>query len=133
MLIICLVLTTCLFSQAQTNINYQIKGEYIYGTILKHTVHLENLIKGPVQGGELDIEWKTMGEKPWHQYYNFPTVGVGLVGLDLGNPEMLGQLLAVYPYLNFKLIETDFFKLKLKAGAGMSFLNKRFNNTAIVV
>ncbi len=131
MLIICLVLTTCLFSQAQTNINYQIKGEYIYGTILKHTVHLENLIKGPVQGGELDIEWKTMGEKPWHQYYNFPTVGVGLVGLDLGNPEMLGQLLAVYPYLNFKLIETDFFKLKLKAGAGMSFLNKRFNNTAI--
>ncbi len=129
MLIIYFVLAAYSFSQAQTNTNYQIKGEYIYGNILKHTIHLENLIKNPVQGGELAIEWKTMGEKPWHQHYNFPTVGVGLVGLDLGNPEMLGQLLAVYPYLNFKLIETDFFKLKLKAGAGMSFLNKRYDNT----
>lgn len=129
MLIIYFVLAACSFSQAQTSATYQIKGEYIYGNILKHTVHLENLIKDPVRGGELAIEWKTMGEKPWHQYYNFPTIGVGLVGLDLGNPEMLGQLLAVYPYLNFKLIETNFFKLKLKAGAGMSFINKRYDNT----
>ncbi|MDD3320916.1 MAG: acyloxyacyl hydrolase [Paludibacter sp.] len=124
---IILFLTT--LSQAQTNTAYQFKAEYIYGSILKHTVHLENLVKDPVQGAELAIEWKTMGEKPWHQYYNFPTLGIGLVGLDLGNPEMLGQLLAIYPYMNLKLINTGFFKLNLKAGVGASFLNKRYNNT----
>ncbi len=116
--------------QAQTSSTYQIKAEYIYGNILKHTTHLNNLVKGPVQGGEIAMEWQTMGEKPWHQYYSFPKVGVALVALDLGNPEMLGQLLAIYPYLNLKIIDTDFFKLKLKGGAGMSFLNKRFDNTA---
>lgn len=116
--------------QAQTSSSYQIKAEYIYGNILKHTTHLNNLVKDPIRGGEIAIEWQTFGEKPWHQYYNFPKVGVSLVGMDLGNPEMLGQLLAIYPYLNLKLIDSKYFKFKLKGGAGMSFLNKRFDNTA---
>ncbi len=124
----------CVFSiavaNAQTLQNYQFKAEFIYGNILKHTKHLENLVKGPVTGGELAVEWQTTGEKPWNQYFNFPKVGIGLVGLDLGNPEMLGQLLAVYPYFNLKLINTPYIHLNLKAGTGVSFLNKRFNNTA---
>jgi hypothetical protein len=88
------------------------------------------LVKDPVQGAEIAIEWQTMGEKPWHQYYDFPRLGISLVGLDLGNPEMLGQLLGIYPYLNFKFLDLNFLKLSFKGGAGMSFLNKRFNNTA---
>ena len=126
----CLLLLFLHLLQAQTSSSYQIKAECIYGNILKHTTHLNNLVKDPVQGGEIAIEWQTFGEKPWHQYYNFPKIGISLVGMDLGNPEMLGQLLAVYPYLNLKLIDLKYFKLQLKGGAGMSFLNKRFDNTA---
>ncbi len=118
------------FLFAQTSTNYSIKGEYIHGNILRHTKHLQNLVKDPVQGAEIAIEWQTMGEKPWHQYYDFPRLGISLVGLDLGNPEMLGQLLGIYPYLNFKFLDLNFLKLSFKGGAGMSFLNKRFNNTA---
>ncbi len=128
--LLCLFVLLLQLLQAQTSSTYQIKAEYIYGNILKHTTHLNSLVKGPVQGGEIALEWQTMGEKPWHQYYSFPKIGVALVGLDLGNPEMLGKLLAIYPYLNLKIIDTDFFKLKLKGGAGMSFLNNRFDNTA---
>jgi hypothetical protein len=126
----CLLLLFLDLLQAQTNSSYQIKAEYIYGNILKHTNHLINLVKDPIRGGEIAIEWQTFGEKPWHQYYNFPKFGVSLVGMDLGNPEMLGQLLAIYPYLNIKLIDTRYFKMNMKGGAGMSFLNKRFDNTA---
>jgi len=115
---------------AQTEKNIALKANFIYGNILKHTTHLTNLVKGSVVGGEFDIEWQTMGEENWHQYFNFPQIGVGVVGLDLGNPEMLGQLAAVYPYLNFKLLDLKFMQLNLKGGAGMSFLNKTFNNTA---
>lgn len=128
-LVILLVLLLTIMASAQSSTPYQLRAEYIYGDILKHTKHLNNLVKNPVQGAEIAIEWKTMGNKPWQQYYNFPTMGVALAGLDLGNPEMLGQLIAVYPYLNFKLINTSFFKLNLKAGAGASLLNKRYDNT----
>lgn len=51
---------------AQTDKNVALKASFIYGNILKHTTHLTNLVKGPVTGGEIDIEWQTMGEQNWH-------------------------------------------------------------------
>lgn len=113
---------------AQTWSNYKIKAEYMYGTILKHNKHLENLVKGPSMGGEIAVEFQTMGEQAWHQYLNFPEIGAGLVFMDFSNSEMLGQGLALYPYMNIPLIRTDYFKLNLKPGAGLSFLNKRYSN-----
>ncbi len=126
--ILLLVFPSLILAQTSQNVSYKI--ELIGGQILKHTKHLEQLVKDPILGGEFDVEWQTMGEQPWHQYFGFPSIGLGLVGMDLGNPAMLGQLLAVYPYLNIKLFNSDFLRVNLKAGAGMSLLNKRFNNTA---
>lgn len=126
--ILLLIFPSLILAQTSQNLSY--KMEFMGGKILKHTKHLEQLVKDPVFGAEFDVEWQTMGEKPWHQYFGFPSVGVGLVGMDLGNSEMLGQLVAVYPYMNIKLFHSDFLRINLKGGAGMSFLNKRFNNTA---
>lgn len=114
--------------QAQTVDQYSFKFQCIYGNILKHTEHLKNLVKGPVTGTEIAIEWQTMGEKSWHQYLNFPKVGVGTVFLDLGNPDTLGAVFAVYPYLNFPIIQSNHFNLNIKTGAGASYLNKTFRN-----
>jgi len=102
----------------------------MYGNILKHTTHLQNLVQGPTKGAELAVEWQTMGEQNWHQYIGFPKIGVGLVSLDLGNPTMLGNLYAVYPYLNFKVFHYQRFVLNIKGGAGASYLTKTFNSTA---
>lgn len=129
-IIILLLLFVQISVFSQTMQNYAVKGDFIYGNILKHTDHLNNLVKNPVMGAELAVEWQTMGEKPWHQYFGFPTIGVGLVGLDLGNPEILGQLMAIYPYLNIKLLDLKFLKVNIKGGAGASYLNKTFDNTA---
>ena len=126
-----LFLLVFLFSgvSAQTRTNYKIKAQYMHGTILKHTENLENLVLGPTTGGELAVEFQTMGEKAWHQFLNFPEIGAGLVFMDFSNPTMLGQGIALYPYMNVPLIQTDFFRLNLKPGAGVSFLNKRYSNT----
>jgi len=120
----------CFASQSQTKNNFAIKAEYMYGNILKHTTHLQNLVQGPTKGAELAVEWQTMGEQNWHQYIGFPKIGVGLVSLDLGNPTMLGNLYAVYPYLNFKVYHYQRFVLNIKGGAGASYLTKTFNSTA---
>ena len=101
----------------------------MHGTIMKHNRHLENLVLGPARGGEIAIEFQTMGEKTWHQFLNFPEIGAGLLFMDFSNPTMLGQGIALYPYMNVPLIRTDFFRLNLKPGAGVSFLNRRYSNT----
>lgn len=124
---ILLLLPNVLFAQTMTN--YSLKGQYVFGEILKHNKHLENLVQEPVKGFDVAVEWQTTGEHNWHQFFNFPRIGLGFSALDLGNPEMLGQLAAVYPYFIFPVFDFQFVKLNLKTGAGLSFLNKRYSNS----
>lgn len=46
-----------LSSQNYVESVYSIKGELITGRILKHTKHLENIVKEPTQGAELSMEF----------------------------------------------------------------------------
>ena len=93
-----LVLSTNLL-YAQTNEQYSIKLEGIYGNILAHDQHVKELVSNPVTGAELSLEFQTMGEKSWQQFTGFPIVGVGAVWLNLGNPQKLGNAFALYPYI----------------------------------
>lgn len=115
---------------AQTRNNYALKAGYMGGVILKHTTHLQQIVEKPTSGFELGIEWQTLGEQPWHSHLNYPRFGLGAVSLHLGNPDMLGNLYALYPYLSFHIIQTPSFVLNVKGGAGVSFLTKTFSNTA---
>ncbi len=113
----------------QTWENYKFGAEYLYGTIMKHNAHLENLIEKPVNGAKLTIEFQTMGEKTWHQFYRFPAIGLEGTFLDLGNPDMLGYAFAVYPYINIPIIRTNYFLLNIKPGAGVSYVTQTFRDT----
>jgi hypothetical protein len=118
------------FIQAQTNEQFSLKLQGLYGNIINHDPkHVGPLIKGPVSGSEFSVEFQTMSNKPWQQYLSFPIVGIGTVWLNLGNPEKLGNAFALYPYVSFPLIRTNYFKLNLKAGAGVSYLTKTYYNT----
>jgi len=115
--------------QAQTNEQYSFKIEGIYGNIIPHDQHVKPLIKGPVLGTELLVEFQTMGEKPWQQFNAFPIIGLGAVWLNLGNPPKLGNAFAMYPYMSFPLIRSNHFNLNMKAGIGLSYLTKNYRNT----
>jgi len=121
----------CSVAFSQTWHNYKFGAEYLHGTIMKHNVHLENLVERPVNGAKLAVEFQTMGEKPWHQYYRFPVIGLGGTFLDLGNPGMLGQAFAVYPYINIPVVRTNYFMLNVKPGAGVSYVTKIFRDATV--
>jgi len=126
--IVLLILSSNLL-KAQTSEQYSFKLEGIYGNILAHDNHVKELISSPVTGSELSVEFQTMGEKSWQQFNAFPIVGVGAVWLNLGNPQKLGNAFALYPYISFPVIRTNYFKLNIKAGAGLSYLTKTYHNT----
>jgi hypothetical protein len=115
--------------QAQTSEQYSFKIQGIYGTIIPHDQHVKPLIENHVTGTELSVEFQTRGEKPWQQFNGFPTIGLGAVWLNLGNPQKLGNAFALYPYISYTLLKTKSFRLSLKAGAGASYLTKTFTNT----
>jgi hypothetical protein len=113
----------------QTFENQTYKVEFLYGDIIKHSPRIVPLIKGPVMGAEVAVEFQTMGERAWHQYLNYPIIGLGATWLNLGNPTKLGQAFAFYPYINIPLWKNKIFNFNIKAGAGLSFVTKDYYNT----
>lgn len=118
-------------AHSQTAGKYKVKYEFIYGKVFKHTKHLANIVKGSSSGSEIAVEWQTAGEELWHQDYNFPSVGVGVNFLDLGNPPILGYSISAYPYLNTPIIKNKYFAFNVKMGLGLSYVTRTFNDTKI--
>jgi len=126
--LIFLILIICVSARGQGLHNYSFKVEELYGTIVKHNKHLDNIVKGNTTGFGVSMEWQTDGSAMWHQYYNFPSVGLSATFLNLGNPEMLGKLFTVYPYVQLPLARSEGLQVNVKAGAGVSFITKYYGN-----
>ena len=106
---------------------FTIKAHAIGGYILPLTKTTKSIAPNPTLGGEIAIEFPSWGAYPWQQYWGKPTLGVGFVGLDLGDNKILGQAFATYPYLLVHLTRSSDFELNWKFGAGLSFFNKTYN------
>lgn len=109
---------------------YKIKGEFIGGYVIPHDENVEVLVKGPSLGAELAVEFATDGSKPWQAYYNNPDVGVALQLLSFGNPEVLGDMVSVYPYINLPLTKATNFSLNIKLGGGLAFCTNPLDKDA---
>ena len=107
---------------------FAIKGSIYGGYIVPMTKNLDSISHPPALGGELAIEFPAMGNYDWQHYWRMPTVGVGFLGINLGNPKLLGSAFAVYPYLLVPIVKTEHFHLNYKIGAGLSFFTKTWND-----
>ncbi len=92
---------------------------------------MENLVKSPVNGAKLSVEFQTAGEKNWHQYYRFPVIGLDGTFLNLDNSDMLGYVFAVNPYINIPIVRTSHFMLNIKPGAGLGYVTKTFKDATV--
>ena len=100
---ILLLFCTCL--QAADFAPYKIKGQFIGGWIYPHDASIiKPITKGPVLGGEIAFELASDGSKQWQKDFNMPDLGFALQVLDMGNPEITGQMISLYPYINRHLI-----------------------------
>lgn len=125
--ILYILLFACFISSsilAENFTPYKIKVEGIGGYIHPHDENVEVLVNGPALGGEVALEFGTDGSQDWHVYHNFPDIGIAAQYLTLSNPEILGEMISIYPYINFPLMVNDWLAFYVKLGGGLSLATK---------
>lgn len=108
-----------------TNFSLSSKGHF--GFIIAHRGNMTHLVKDHTRMVEIAYSKPSYGNKTWQQIYNYPTLGVSLLHGDLGNPEQLGNVTAIIPYINFSLKRGKYFDLNFRVGHGLSYFEKTFN------
>lgn len=108
--------------------DFIISAEGHYGFIMSHKNNMAHLIKGHIYGGELSYTFRTDGCKPWQQIYKYPEIGLCVSTMYLANPQQLGNLGALYPFINLRLNKVSSkVLLNLRLGEGLAYVTKRFD------
>ncbi len=96
------------------------------GFVIAHRTVMQNLVTGHTRGGEVAFEHTFRGTKSWHSVYRYPTAGLSILGLDLGNPVQLGTAFGLTPYFRLPVgAKNDHFSFKF--GLGFGYLTKHFS------
>ena len=104
---------------------FSIKAYPFRGTYLDSGTHWEKFGGAHPAGVNLGFELPSQQQKPWQQYLNNATVGIGLSWLDFGH-EMLGHSIAVYPYILLNAIDTDHFQMRFKVAGGLGAVTEHW-------
>ena len=76
---------------------------------------------------ELSFQKQTYGNKLWHSYFNYPTVGVTAFYSSLGNYDIIGDAYALYPFINFPLNKSKVNFISFRFGVGVGYITKKFD------
>jgi hypothetical protein len=107
-----------LYTFSQESSSGYFDAQLFRGNILKHTEDVGHLISGHPDGFLLSYNWKTYGEKEWHQVYNYPDYGISYHYLDFKN-HYLGVNHAVGVHYNFYFFKRQLM-FRISQGIGMT-------------
>lgn len=78
---------------------------------------------------ELNLSWKTRGNKYWQTLYCFPSVGFSLTHAQFGNQDVLGQAIGFVPTMRFEKWKEDT-RWSIRAGLGVAYFTKPYNSSS---
>ncbi len=79
---------------------------------------------------ELSLHRNTYGLHRWEVVHNYPSIGLTFYYSPFRNDSIskeLGQVFALYPYINFHVVGNESSKLTFKLGVGLSYLTNKFD------
>lgn len=99
-----------------------------YGFVMPHLKSIAYFVDEHIKGYQFNVGILTNGEKKWHNYYNYPRLGIGFYHSNLGNSQIYGHVSALYGYFDryfFKL--NSRFNLGNRLAFGIGYINKKFD------
>ena len=104
---------------------FAIKAYPFRGAYLDSGTHWDKFGGAYPAGVHLGFELPSQQQRPWQQYLNNATFGVGLSWLDLGH-KMLGHSIAAYPYVLLNAIDADYLQMRVKVAGGLAYVTEHW-------
>ncbi len=106
--------------------NMMVEGKIHYGFLYAHHLTLE-IFNAHFPAFELSISQQTYGKHKWERAFGYPVTGASLFYSDLGNDPMLGQAIALMPFIHFPLVRSRDLSFGFRFALGVGYLTKRFD------
>lgn len=107
--------------------NSLIRADIHYGFVLPEYKNFNYLINKPVTGFELSFIKKTTGKNSWENIYKYPEYGVTYSFTTLGNKDVFGYEMGLFPFVQTYLIRKKRFQLTHQFGIGVGYVTKKFD------
>lgn len=116
------------YAQLSPASDFMLSAQGHYGYIISHRASMNHLVKGHIYGAELDYIFRTDGTKQWQQIHKYPDIGACFLHIYLANPQQLGNLDALYPYLNLRINKLrKKTSWNIRVGVGLAYISKPFD------
>ena len=123
-----LMCNTLIFTlKAQVRSSFSVETNMHFGNIIRHTPKLTLLPSGRAIGEELHLNWQLKGQQPWHEWQRFPSVGLSLLYLDLGEPRTLGAAIGLFPTVDLKILRSRPLSILVQVGTGIAYLTRHYD------
>lgn len=110
---------------SSNNLMMEVRGHY--GFFYHHHFEMEKF-NAHFPAFEASLYHSTYGKKEWQILYNYPYIGCTFYHSLLGGFKELGEVFALYPFINYPLIRGEKAQLTFKCGAGAAWLTNKFDN-----
>lgn len=110
------------------NDRFSVRTQVYMGRYLSPSGNIEDIDPNAPTGLNLGIEFPSSRQRPWQQYLNDPTVGLGISWFNLGN-DVMGEGIAMYPYIMLNALRLEKMHVKIKLAAGLTAVNGHYNAT----
>jgi hypothetical protein len=103
-----------------------LEGRVYYGWTLDHHIEITPY-KRHYPAYEISLLKATYGRTRWEYMYNYPLIGISYWYSDLGKTKPLGSAHAIFPYINFPLLNNRGFNIYFRLGVGLGYLTRKYD------
>lgn len=107
------------------NDRFSLKVQPFVGGYLSPNGNLEAINPSAPAGLNFGFELPSNQQRPWQQYLNNSTLGVGVSYIDLGD-KVMGKAVSVYPYIMINCLRTKHFEIGIKLASGLAYCSETY-------
>lgn len=106
------------------NLTAEVKVQY--GMLMSHHLELD-IFRAHFTAFEVNLQKATYGKHRWETEYGYPLFGISLWYSSLGGFPEIGSAFAVYPTINFPIVQNNNQSVNFKIGLGLGYLTNHFD------